>query len=461
VQATIVNVAGNVIRKLLPPNQRIYLAPIKVQYAVELRPPGTAKDGSTLAGLLKKIPFQIPELDEAVQARLPSPSEPANEPLTLHDFLFARTPADYGTSGPEQEFYQARKFLERPLRELVDLWLTLEKTTTGTGPNKDRLRQFRKRLHFYCRDVLRAEETLPLEAGRRLRAAFDLDPDFSWALSAEPLHLVPTMYPPRLEAQGTADPPPTGGPLAWTVRVQGAAGWEFRSDPKASEPNALFLAPATTNLIIFYSDLLTLFEKEAESNLLWRFAHLDYHFQGGTVRAGSWPFPHVLTFWDADRFLNSWTKQLIRLKGPTARSEPSGLMPVLVFLWIGLGTAALSGKPMQLNKSPLSVTEQEWNVLRQAIENLLYNTRRSLRVADYVSNWILRAMSLLNPDVLGPNNVPSAVFRESKSLVSLCRPRGKRFIEWKPWVTGPERVIDVDEQSFRGAIAGMKPWWED
>jgi hypothetical protein len=468
VQATIINIAGNVIRKLLPPNQRIYLTPIKVQDAVSFRPSTTANDAPTLARLVQDIPFHIPGLDPSVQARLPAPQSSACESPTLHDFLFASTPASYGTLGPEQEFYHGRRFLERPLRELVDLWLTLEKTTTGTGLQADRLHQFRKRLHFFCRDVLRAEATLPLEAGRRLRGAFDLDPDISSVLTAEPLHLVPTMYPPRLEAMDRQTPVPEAldDRLEWTVRVQGAAGWELRSDPTGTQPNALFLGPATTSLIIFYSDLLTLFQREAETNLLfdvnrtaWRFAHLDYHFQRGTVQAGSWPFPNVLTFWDADRFLSAWTKQVLQLKGLSAQSDPPQLMPVLVFLWIGLGAAALSGKAAALNANRSFVTEAEWRTLQLAVEALYNDSRHSTRVADSVLDWILRAMSLLNADVLGSDNTPRKVFGESRTLKLLCQSHGKRFIDWKAWVTGPDRFKNVDEQKFREVIAHIKPWW--
>jgi hypothetical protein len=472
VQATVANVAGNMIRKLLPPAQRIHLEPLRVEQAVEMRPPGKSSNAPSVGDWFKKIPFILPQLDPQVRTRFP-PKKKEGDP-TVYDFLFRQN------ENAPAPFYQARKFLEMPLRLLVDFWQALEETVTRSVHEERPLDRLRRKLHYFCRDVCQAEETLPPEARRNFRAAFAIDPDTGWTISPEPFRLVTPMYRVEVDATGTAPTPADESvagtsELTWRVHGRSVSGWEFRSRREDEPVNPLFLTPATTDLIIFFTDLVTLSREDAERNALFslrdtgfQFVEHRYQFRGWESPPLPWSFPPVLTFWEADRFLDGWTLAVRRLdaavRGTTTTFE---LLPPLVYHWIAVGTAVLAGTPILRSMEELSIEEEEWDDLKTDVEKL-FRAVRSSRVRSAVHRWIAEVLSLLNPDVLGADETPRKAFRASQELADHCRKTGMAFARWHAaaltadksfTVSGPGERPSV-ERSFWRAVDAMIPWWQ-
>lgn len=486
VQATVANVTGNVIRKLIPPAQRIYLEPMRVDHAVDLRPPFRAPDEPTVGDWLKKIPFTFRELDPQLAVRFPptkkvpvSPGskETKDEPPTVQDFLFARidsAPA-LGVSLTSRPFYQARKFLEMPLRQLVDFWAMLEETVVRADPGADLLQRFREKLHFLCRDVFRAEETLSPDARRSFRAAFDLGPDPGWTISPDPFRLVAATSPFELRADErhpTSHPPgrPPEPHLAWAVFARAVTGWEFRTPPaQAEETKPYVLAPAAANLLIVYTDLVALSRGDGQRNPLidhrgtYARPGVVYHFQDRDLPGLGWPIAPFLTFWETDRFLDAWGR-LLRLVDAEMRGSDSidNPIPLLVFNWIRLGTAVLQGTVPNYKFSPSPLKREDWAALRKEVENLFHATVYAPRVRESVHRWIAEVLTLLNRDVIGPDETPGTEFARSGTLIVLCKEENRRFAELQLDYLRREKAFAdrPEEDAFLAAVKQFPAWWD-
>jgi hypothetical protein len=479
VQATVANVTGNVIRKLLPPGQRVYLEPMRVSQAVGLRPSGKKPAEPTVGDWLRRIPFAFPGLDEHIRKRFPQPRKvpvspggnvTKDEPPTLYDFLFAENNDD-----PSEPFYHARKFLEMPLRLLVDFWQVLEEAVHRGYPGEDLTQRFRKKLHYFCRDVFQAEESLPPDARRKFRASFNLDPDTGWTISPDPFRLVAATYPFEVRADAQLVPAPTpeapspAPVLRWTVHARGATGWEFSSPPREQETKPLFLAPATTDLIIFYTDLVTLSRGGTERNPLIEFRNtaarpwVVYHFWDRDLPLLSWPTPPFLTFWETDRFLDAWSRLLRAVDSELRGSETTpGPIPLLVFNWIRLGTAVLAGREPISRFSVEPPGAQEWAALRNEVEDLFSAAAGCPRVRESVHRWIAEVLSLLNRDVIGPDETPGNEFAKSGVLAAHCRKTNRRFAEWLLEFLRRERALPgASEDEFRQALRSVPAWWPE
>ncbi|HEY7427223.1 MAG TPA: hypothetical protein VH682_23515 [Gemmataceae bacterium] len=460
VRATIANVSGNAIRKLLPPSHRVHLTALQTNQAIGLRPPGKVEGTPTISDWLKRIPLPKHPDDYQINRRFKSDGS-GRSVSTLSDFLFAENPP-IGTTEVDEPFYRARKFLEMPLRQLVDLWLALEKTVTGLEAGADLSEQFRKELHWFCRDILRAEESLSPPVRRRLRTAFDLDPDTNWAVSLEPFQLAPVMYPAQVDCRVGE----MGDALSWTNRAQGTTGWEFRSKPQTKAPDPLLLASASANLLIFYTDLVTLSRGNGEPNGLlplvhfaMPFARTGYRFNSRELPWLPWPFPPVLTFWEADQFLDAWTKFVRRMDQSLKQETYGDVTPSLVYHWISFGSAVLSGEKSQAAIYIPRVNKQEWEILIPKLTSLYDNSSNSPRVRDGVHGWLRRALSLLNSDVLNAQEDIRDYFRESAPLKELCKSEGKHFAEWNETSLRETESLKNVVTEFLDKIRQYPVWW--
>jgi hypothetical protein len=472
VQATVADVAGNTIRKLLPPSQRVYLEAMKVDQAVEFCPPGRPGAGSkSIAGWLREIPFDLPDCHQAIKRRYRLSSDGTAGP-TLYDFLFAELPPVSGEPVRSRGFYSGRRFLEVPLRQLVDLWLRLEQMLMAPDGTRPALVKFRRLLHTYCREVIRAEETLPAESRRNLSAAFGTDPDSGWwSISLEPFQISPVLVTNSLEVTPQPPPPATYDQLLrWTVRARGASGWEFRKDLADKSSGPVLLAPDVTSLLITYTDLVTLTLGFGEPNPLlsaWRVAYLFastlYVHPALKSFLLSWAFPPFLTVWEADKFLDGWSRVVRSLEGMARQAtSPRDLIPTLVYHWIWLGRAVLSGAPAAVVPSDLpEVTAERWDTLKTLVEGIYIASIAPSPIQSSLRRWLVEVLSLLNRDVLGPDEAPRNAFRESVMLRGLCRKEGRHFLEWKAAVLNEGGWEDTGSRDeFWKTVRGEPNWWD-
>jgi hypothetical protein len=472
IQATVANVSGNVIRKLLPPNQRIQLLPLELRRAVNLRPAGRHPPDPTVGDLLKQIPLCLSDLDRQLRRRLPlacpeDPTQkcPGSQP-SLHDLLFATR---FATDAPAEEFYQARRFLEMPVRQLVDFWQLAQDVATTKGDDRERCRYFRKELHEFCRDVFRAEETLPSDARRNILAAFDAGPDANWGLLPAPFRLTANALPCRVRPEaGTvvrveAVPRrPEELHLEWQVVNRAFNSWEFRG-PRNQKVKPLFLTPATGYLLLLYTDLDALARGWGERNCLLELDHagccpvMRYRFQEKALPGLPWPVPPVMTFWELDRFLSGWNEALRRVD----ERGQFGAIPFLVLNWIGLGRDVLTGAPLAVRGGAQGSTDRKsWEALRTDLEGLERDAAAPSAVGAPVQRWLAAALSLLNTDVLGADQPAGSVFYQSQRLRELCLVRGRRFAEWEEeHLRREDALAGIDAAAFWRVIKAVDPWW--
>lgn len=507
IQSLTANVSGNILRKLLPPGQRVHLGPAKLAEALKFRPVGSQTATPILGKCLEGFILPLDRWPREVQRRFRT-TDKVEPPVTLNlsQFLFAQNwTATLGATGGQ--FYHARRFLELPLRHLADLWFALSKASepdpAGMRTPFDRLRA---ELHYFCRDIFQSEVSLPPEARRKFLAEFNVDPDTGWTISPDPFRLVPAMY--RYVAESGNMAPTRTESLAPAItgiriRCRSSTGWEFREKEQQLNSRPLFLSPSTTDLILFYTDLATLARGDGERNPLldianvgWRFASVKYEFvrsvpvrsyptvasselnvsgnvfitgvgsEGGhpqsvlyTFPEFAWPFPPVATFWEADRFLDGWLQVIKGVEKERMSTESAaGPIPHLVYQWINLGHAVLSGDWPLVRGYPSSFTESDWNQLAERMEQLRAKSAVATN-GDRVIRWIVEVLSLLNEEFLGPNPDMVKVFVKQTNLLKLCQDRGRRFAltkeEYLRQIKTPEDVLTDFFERYRE----FPVWW--
>lgn len=432
VQALAANVAGNVLRKLLPPMQRFHLDELKVEEALKVRPVGSKENEKSIGDWLKEYDIPLDRIPVQDRLRFRAEMDTNKNSLNLYSFLFAKG-WKVIPSTESRPFYSAQKFLELPFRHLVDLWFTLSLKRGTDAETADRTKRLRDAIHSFTRDVLAADSSLSPEARRRLTAAFDLEPDAGWAFSPKPFKLTPARYPYPIE--DTRDLPEVK--ISRTIRAHGSMGWEFRDDPKENLTQPLFLSPATTSLMIFYTDLVALTRGEPNplfdsAAVAWYFAAIRYTHNGKDFPYMSWPFPPVYTFWEADLFTDGWY-QLFRLIEAEWKSvgESSDVVSYLVFQWINLGTALLAGEaPKVIDGFPTVPLKGDWDDLARRMDALCANSQNR-PLTGRVRRWVADVASLLNNDVLLSNDEARSAFQNNNALKTYCNKHSKRFMEIK------------------------------
>jgi hypothetical protein len=250
--------------------------------------------------------------------------------------------------------------------------------------------------------------------------------------------------------------------LEWEIVTSESNGWEFRG-PRSQKVKPLFLSAATGYLLLFYSDLDALARGWGGRNCLLDLEHAEcwpqvrYRFQDKTLPGLTWPVPPVTTSWELDRFLSGWNDVLRQLD---LRGQ-SGAIPFLVLNWLGLGNDVLSGKALAVRGDAGTPPNQAiWEGLRGHLQELEKESPPSSAVGAAVQRWIAAALSLLNPDVLGPDQPAGSVFYASESLRKLCVARGRHFAEWgEGYLRAEDAFAGIDAAAFWRVIKSVDPWW--
>lgn len=461
IQGTVVNVAGNIIRKVLPPAQRIQLDPLPLENALEISvtPPGRTESMPTLRELLGKIPVGI-AAPELVRRRYPTE-------LTVENFLFANQAAE--------SFYHARRFLALPVRVLVDFWQSVH----AVGGN---LNEFLKQLRILGRDLVWAEPGFTPDARQELLSALDAHGETDLALASGPFRLSRvTTAGQRLQADLVVGRPNSTMPerVVWNVTTEETRDWQLR-DSRAEVTTTLSGSrTSTTRLLALYTDLTTLTQDRGAANPLLSPTHLgpslSYQFGEEVIGPISWPYPPVLTFWEADRFASGWNAVL---RDGNLSARPDGL-PYLVLNWIGIGVAVLTGTPVRTSTLPvqpppprLPLEEDEvdparekfenweiavakvWNDLASEVNSLFGECARDgilTTTGAEIRQWIEEVLGLLNSDVLGYFYPYAGVeFYKFPTLLHFAYEKDPRLVK---------KASNYRAAELKAALATVPAWW--
>lgn len=135
-------IASTSLRKMLPPSQRVVLTPLRLEEALEYRPPGAGgdersngrsspegeDDEQVMRELLRRIEIRTSGLPEGVFASAGEEGAAHGKTSLLH-LLETKLPG----SNPPVYIYQAADLLRAPARQVADFWLSLPRRTTRDG----------------------------------------------------------------------------------------------------------------------------------------------------------------------------------------------------------------------------------------------------------------------------------------------------------------------------------------
>jgi hypothetical protein len=468
----VADVAGNIIRKLIPPAQRFHLKAIDREQALEFKlPPQGAIDLNPKDELLsiRDLLHRVPVVFVGPSSGLPG-ARLAIEPATLHGFLLAKGQ----TQGP---FYRALDFLALPVRQLVDFWQLLEAATLHTtesesGSEVSALASLSQRVQDFCRDSIWAEQGLSAEMRGALMAFFASGADGSSRSRRAMMDLV--VANPVAETLPLYDhistPTP---PLSWTVRFGSETTWNLRIEWPVQTVDPSIPSTGLQHLLAFATDLATLARSDGTRNPLLeprirvsRLAGIGYRFGDVRVPWLAWPLPPLLMIWEVDRFLDEWSYIIRPLLGGFGAGIAPDFVPKLVFLWIRLGVKLLSvdskGTPLEkvITAANPILTSEDWEGLRVSTEKLLDRNRAYVN-GQPISRWIADVLSLLNPEVHDGDDTVRLIFARSTLLSGYCRGQSQRFAQRRAGYLKRSLQRNDVVEAFLAACRLEPAWWEE
>jgi hypothetical protein len=388
--------SANVMRKLLPPAQRIRLEALTRAEALNFRPLGMEGDEvPPLHALLHRCPAAI-SIDDP-------PRMCERDIYSLRDFLLYPASAELTDETKitddllKEVTYNASQILRMPPRWAADWWFFLkdvddrhpcgphspERPNDKWGLPEERNKKWKKVIDLlgrHCRSMIDEDPTLTPAQRRRFREGLRRSPTSGeWELSflvksmpeAGPGFFLPVSDPDRHY------------PFGRRIIVRDGRGWRLQPGeshwrpPTTVEPQKLaederraveqsFSAPTTWGLVLLY-DLLSLgpdWQRVGRNFTIFRPLEL-WGFSESRIAPTerfwvAWPAPGFLSFWGYDIFLSHWNAALRHIDPATP--EPKGdLVEHCVYAWIDAGAAVLlRDKPLW---SPEAQETPDWDAL--------------------------------------------------------------------------------------------------
>jgi hypothetical protein len=473
IQGSVANVAGNIVRKLIPPAHRLHLKALEMEQALGFKPPPRGAIDQKPRERVLSIRDLLHEVPLTLKRGKPEPpfSRIAIEPATLHEFLFAK-----GHGQGQEGFYEERNFLTLPLRQLVDFWLLLDSAKPQTaesdqGPDGAALKIVSTRVQEFCRDSIVAEEGLTVEARGALTAVIDSLADEHPRSSQAKMDLV--VATPVVETQplsGSAHD--ESGTVSWRLHLGSDTHWALRITWPDGRIDPSIPSSAFCHLLSFATDLATLARSDGSHNPLLetrirasRLAGVQYRLGDTLFPWLAWPLPPLLMFWEVDKLLDEWRHIISPLTGGSTSQLSEDRIPSLVFSWINLGVRMLTKSTSQMKTTPLAQadvdpTKLNWESLRAGTKQLLTDNQ-GFQKGQPTCEWIVDALSLLNPEVIGPNDLARRVFASlDDELVNYCRTQDRRFISRRKGYLRrkikPEKLVE----ELLAATLPVSAWWE-
>jgi hypothetical protein len=418
--------AGHLVRKLIPPSQVVRLERMTVLEALWYRPPGAAEEQLRLFQLLTQCPltFEWPALQQRYG--------------NLWAFLFARATSAPEATPPttrdglahahELAVYAARALFRVAPRRVADLWLGLEQVLRAASdpsdPGAGPARQSSALLALmsrYVRSSVAEDGRLNAENRQALQNAIGLGEDGEGLLDYENLQAEPRVkegfsvefdlpWGGAADGRGeSSEGPGRGEPAgpAMVVRGRRAVGWALRLDPGGQQREGAplpRLEEPTTAACMLYHDLLGLGPTgfRRKRSILWRrpdlkqWAATEWRIDDLRTVEVTWLVPGLSTFWEFDLFLGLWNETLTRIRDPEL--PPEGQLERFLYGWLDTSAAVLGWKPMLgfvttsegLNWKPLVLRLEELGS-----QDLGPQRQKAAR------EWLAVVACILMPEVIG------------------------------------------------------------
>jgi hypothetical protein len=415
--------ASKVIRKVLPPSQRVHLQPMRIGQSLRYRSDPSPTDGGmsgdhtangsrrTLLAVMEEI--RLPELRASFDRRdwELGPSNGAEQPPSLADVLIGMGTQRGPSSDADAFPYWAAQILQAPARQVADLWLLFESLSHpgGQGVGKP-LEGLIETLTELLRNLI--EEEPGLSPAQRARVLAGLDKD----AAGKPIFQTDVLGIRREFQPGTSM-----GTARCTLRVHQAARWlmglpEDDASKGPAKP-AAYIEDRTSAAIMLIHDLVAMGK---EGTLLggsvastaksrgWLTAEWSL---GATSVEVPWPEPDWATFRTFDRFAWSWRRASQDAQRADATSDDRASIFAFAFLSCALDVAdRAAGRSPAPKTAP---TDKEWTALAKRLRDLL----ESLEAGDELAQTLPVTVAC----ALAPESAPFLTAGQLGSFVDVLR----------------------------------------
>jgi hypothetical protein len=449
------DLAANLLRKLIPPGQRIQLRHLDLVEALNFRPLSSSDPEPRLHGLLGMCPLRVHGAQQPTTLTMQGVAI-----NNLRDFLFvpklafasstvplsAKPPAKKLKASELQRqalAYSGVALLHTSLRRITDLWLALQQPPDASDDPLPGARPLDLVALFaeYCRLALAEERAFFPEQGQAAIAAIQKEPTGEWNLGMLPIRVTPRVDPwhsMRLELPEFFDKE-----TLIYIHVRHALGWRFETTSVAvSRPGSedqiesnldllsrsinsmqvhgnlyinmnasdistqtdqgagRLLSEETAGALTLFHDLLAL--DSTHRSFISPLLRSDLLRQPWVVIEVSrffdkvtwpWPVPPFTSFWEFDLFLPLWNEALQEFGASGSLSRRS--LTHLAAVWMTAGTAILLGTgDMPLVWSDL-LAPPFWDTL--IIDLITLATEYTLR-GRKAHDWLISMAVLLMPE---------------------------------------------------------------
>ncbi|WP_165253136.1 hypothetical protein [Paludisphaera soli] len=469
VQDTVADVAGNVLRKYLPPAQRLYIGLPELdeikQFTVVFTGPGGATQsvpGRTLKELMDSYSIEMTRESSTYDRS----STPRTIWMSMYLFEESRLHLD------DLPLYKASRFLRVPLRRLVDLWQLLTGLAPQAGAGGTSLYSSAATLlpglNRFCLDNLRSEEGLSPEARGAVESWLEESVSSRGGLTGATVGLTTA----RVRHQVTSQRKPGGRAPYFerSVQIGRDCDWSLRFRNSIGRPEPLAVSPQFVGMLMFTSDLGTRGDVTQSPNPLLSVGPqavrslASVRFQLGDDWSPwlPWSFPPLRTFREVDEFCDAWGDLVQQVENLGYGHSTPHLISHTVYNWIRIGVELLAGwRPTE----PPILSEEVPQVAWLHVTRLAAGVEESYLtspLAPRVFSWLAEAFSLLNLEIIGRDVTGHREILESSIVPALGRrmeiilpQMWLRLLHRKPFGDKSRRVASLTEALRRSA-----PWPE-
>lgn len=417
-------ISSHGLRKLIPPMQRCRLTPLFIYEGMQFKPLGSHEVDGDLQELLRRIPCQF-------RHSVPCESLRKNPKASLLDFMLQEPFDVFGESSntntgdlrklPRIEAFSDldKRFVRYTglhiafgvARQAADLWLAFKEFVDRyesqvsreghrtRGHEQEMARRLLQLIAERSHDSLLDEPRLGATERELVRSLFTRDDSASWNLAPLQIRISPLTsremttnvlddslrrfneWPELvnqkdnrgLEAQvETGDVHSFSGSMS--VQVTEFDGRAERIDLGLRTMGGLGLL----HDLVYYSNderkplLVDWFQFDEIGST---FAQTVWRFGESQFAEYAWRLPPIETFFELDLFRSGWRAACDVVQQP--RKGYSSSVEVLVYAWVAIGTAVITGHPPE--RTTANVRPQDWNQLFDLIETSLQSRSRSRR----------------------------------------------------------------------------------
>jgi hypothetical protein len=415
--------ASKVIRKVLPPSQRVNLGPMSIRQSLGYGSSPQVMDGTTRNGdsapaggrrtlldVLRGI--HLPELKASFDRRdwNLAPAAKATDPApgpSLADFVIGTGAAVDVAAFP----YWAAQVLQAPARQVADLWLVLEPLTREAPPDADQpLEALLETLIELLRGLIEEEPRLSPVQRERVLAGLKKDAAGKPVFQTDVLGI-------RREFQ----PGTTVDTERCTLRVHQAVRWSMGlpTDDSTQGPAkpAAYIEDRTSAAVMLIHDLVAVGKKgtllggsvaSTAKSRGWLMAEWSL---GATTALVPWPEPDWATFRTFDRFASWWQRASQVVQTAHATTDHLAAMFAFAFLSCALDVADREARPSVPLMTP--PTDKQWAGLAERL-------RRHLEVRK-AGDEIGQTLPVTLACALAPESAPFLTERQLRKVVEVLR----------------------------------------